>query len=298
MDKFASRAMLQIVEAGFKKNKFDIEELQSKAQPTALIPKATKSNALKAINAKYGLEGVVSLASGVDEVSQDPLRMALLRAKSPEDLFERWSKIQLHIHSNHRIRWSLEHQKCIAMRHDSTDNNMPQPEETCFVISVLIKLLQMIGTIDIKCESGDGNVMFELDKWKKLEIPKVGCDWYLRFKSMSKVTTYAESGDFAATLKKMIRDDLCYGWSLKRASAELNISSRTLQRRLKKENESFQRLVSTERSNSASKMLLENDASLTEIGFLCGYSDSAHFSSSFLKETSFTPKAFRSSFKN
>lgn len=47
------------------------------------------------------------------------------------------------------------------------------------------------------------------------------------------------------------------------------------------------------RLNNAKKMLLETNASITEIAFHCGFSDAPYFSKTFRKDTGITPMEYR-----
>lgn len=56
-------------------------------------------------------------------------------------------------------------------------------------------------------------------------------------------------------------------------AAALNITPRTLQRRLREENHNFQELLDSERKNMAHEMLAHTNRSIVEISYMLGFSD-------------------------
>jgi AraC-like DNA-binding protein len=74
----------------------------------------------------------------------------------------------------------------------------------------------------------------------------------------------------------------------------LNLSPRSLQRRLAEENTSLSAIVRAVRIREACHLLLsESGLSLTEIGYWCGFSDSPHFSREFRRALAMPPSVYR-----
>ena len=82
---------------------------------------------------------------------------------------------------------------------------------------------------------------------------------------------------------------------VKRVAARLGLSPRTLQRRLRESDTSFQAVVTETRQVLARQMLLGTQHSLPEIGFLLGFSEASAFHRAFRRWFGVTPAAFRKS---
>ena len=71
-------------------------------------------------------------------------------------------------------------------------------------------------------------------------------------------------------------------------------SLRTMQRGLKERNTSFSQILNDVRKDLALKYLADNGFSLTEIGFMLGFSESSSFSRAFRRWTGSSPSKYRS----
>jgi len=73
----------------------------------------------------------------------------------------------------------------------------------------------------------------------------------------------------------------------------VNLSARSLHRRLSAEGESFQQLAQQERLAKAKRLLRESTLSLSEISLRLGYTDAGNFSRAFRRECRLTPGQYR-----
>lgn len=107
---------------------------------------------------------------------------------------------------------------------------------------------------------------------------------------------YNESSkDFYQTIKRALIQ--CINESsmtLKSLSLRMNMTSRTLQRRLKEENLNFNQLLKDTRLEMARQYLDENTLSLTAISELLGYTEQSAFSRAFKQWAGETPKQYLS----
>jgi AraC-like DNA-binding protein len=71
------------------------------------------------------------------------------------------------------------------------------------------------------------------------------------------------------------------------------MSSRKLQRQLQSVGTTFYNLLDEVRQNLAQKYLREPDNSITEIGYLLGFSESSAFSRAFKRWMGVTPSEYR-----
>jgi len=83
------------------------------------------------------------------------------------------------------------------------------------------------------------------------------------------------------------------GCSIDSIAGEMNISRRTLQRRLKERDTNFQQLLQQVKSNLARKYLEDKSLSIIEIALLLGYGDPSSFSAAFKSWSGLTPTEFR-----
>jgi len=82
--------------------------------------------------------------------------------------------------------------------------------------------------------------------------------------------------------------------SIEQVAHHLNLSLRTLQRRLKEEGYTFKKLIDELRKDFAFSYLKRPDLSITEIAFLLDYADTSAFSRSFKRWTGQSPISYRS----
>ncbi len=76
-------------------------------------------------------------------------------------------------------------------------------------------------------------------------------------------------------------------------AAALNLSEKTLQRRLKEEDTSYQRILEETRCELAQQYLRDGGASVCEVTFRLGFSDQSSFTRAFKRWTGVAPGAFR-----
>lgn len=80
-------------------------------------------------------------------------------------------------------------------------------------------------------------------------------------------------------------------------AAQLNISGRSLQRKLKSGHTSFQQLLDEERFYRAKQLMQQKDLSLTSISAQLGFSESSVFSRAFRRWSGMSPQAYRQALK-
>lgn len=73
----------------------------------------------------------------------------------------------------------------------------------------------------------------------------------------------------------------------------VDVSVRTLQRRLREAGVSYAQVLAEARFEAARRMLRESDVRIGEVARTLGYSDGAHFTRAFQRWTGVTPRDFR-----
>lgn len=103
--------------------------------------------------------------------------------------------------------------------------------------------------------------------------------------------------DTAALVRHYLRmsDDLEI--DREQLAAQLNMSGRSLQRKLKDCQTSFQQLLDEERFERAKQLMQQKDYSLTAISAQLGFSESSVFSRAFRRWSGITPQEYRQSLK-
>ncbi len=81
--------------------------------------------------------------------------------------------------------------------------------------------------------------------------------------------------------------------SVQQVAANLNISTRTLQRRLQQEGHTYQQILDNLRREFAMKYLKNPDLSIKEIAYLLSYADATTFIRSFRRWTNQSPQQYR-----
>jgi AraC-like DNA-binding protein len=103
-----------------------------------------------------------------------------------------------------------------------------------------------------------------------------------------------ESENFTSKVSAIIAEDLLLGTPSQLLIAEkLNISSKTLQRRLKTEGINFSSLLNDIRSDLARKYLINEWRAISEVSYLLGFTEPSNFTRWFKSETGLSPVEFR-----
>jgi len=104
-----------------------------------------------------------------------------------------------------------------------------------------------------------------------------------------------EAGSVAQWVRLMIAQADDHQPTQTELAGLLNLSARSLHRRLSAESESFQRLAQQVRLSRASRLLRESSLSLIEIALRLGYTDAGNFSRAFRRAHHCTPGQYRHS---
>jgi len=76
-------------------------------------------------------------------------------------------------------------------------------------------------------------------------------------------------------------------------AGKMNLTLRTLQRKLKSENQSFKKLQNETREKLANSHIKNSQMSLTEIAYLLGFADQANFTRAYKRWTGYSPSSHR-----
>ena len=104
---------------------------------------------------------------------------------------------------------------------------------------------------------------------------------------------------FVNQVQRLMRENLGNGeMRIETICQKLNIGSRTLQRKLREEGASYQKLLEETQSEMSKFYLLQPEMAICEISYLLGFSQPSAFHRAFRRWTGLTPKAFQSEHKH
>ena len=135
--------------------------------------------------------------------------------------------------------------------------------------------------------------------WEALDYPQLHVSTRFYDAVAEDFSTYfsdnsSSQDPFSRGLHSAIRSQLPQGeCSIDSIASELNMSRRTLQRRLKDRDTNFQQLVQGVKSSLARRYLQDKSLSIIEIAFLLGYGDPSSFSAAFKSWSGLTPTEYR-----
>lgn len=99
--------------------------------------------------------------------------------------------------------------------------------------------------------------------------------------------------DLISKIKTILLTQNLNQCTMETIASQLCMTSRTLRRHLLNSGVTYKELLDELREQKAKKFLLNNQLSITEIGFLLGFQDTSNFSKAFKKWTGCSPKEYR-----
>jgi AraC-like DNA-binding protein len=249
-----------------------------------------------------GPGALVRIGQAVHDMGVDPVLTMLVRAGSPRQVISRFQRLERFVHSRHRMVVEDSADNSMRMRHVSlVEGEPPLPAEDLVVLGVLIGFLQVAGCDGVSAHFDHGCMAFPdsgaveaafgagyTDRWV--------IEWTSFAPTAAKPTREPELGlDSSPPVVRKIAHYCASDadTTLPAVAAKLNMSKRTLQRRLREAGYDFRAITGDVRNRVAAWWLAETDRSIAEIGFLCGYSDQAHFTRDFKHRNGPTPNAYR-----
>lgn len=313
-DEFASAAMLQVLTQGLRE--LNLPQLERSSAITASAG-ATVDLDLKLALVQHaleqgGIECLIQLGRGVHQNANEPTHRAMMGARNPTELVLRWQRLERYIHSRHRLRIVAHGAQWLELTHAGVSEDIfPSIYESLVVFGVIAALLQARGVHGLEIRAGRLKVFPEAARWGLEKLPVVDPlrTWRLSWKDFQGRLTedrpaggaqdlYAASDwpQWQQRLVDHILERLIDIPSATEAAFELGISLRSLQRDLKQRDLTFSALVGECRARKAALHLIESELPLAEVGFICGYSDQAHFTREFGKRVGIPPQKYRMAF--
>ncbi|WP_448547470.1 helix-turn-helix domain-containing protein [Thalassotalea fusca] len=309
---FASRAMAQILWASYQKLKGESDFLKANDIPLkkAYIPINQKQELLGRIVRELGNSSLLKQGAGIRKLSEDPCIQALTYQATPQKLMMRWQRLERYIHSVHHVDAQFLSDNSVQLTHMSKDvNSPPSLHESLAVIGVIANLLRFIGASDLTISVEKTGMPVTDDYIDNLTISPTS--WYINWGVFETheipapmCTTVDDTQEFnfippdywtdkvKDTANAIIKEDL-FTPRITRVVGLLNTSERSLQRKLKECGVTFSYLVQQVRVQMAVYYLINKKMPLSEAGFLCGFTDQAHFCKQFKAIVGVSPLAYQ-----
>ncbi|MGF1468127.1 MAG: helix-turn-helix transcriptional regulator [Sandaracinaceae bacterium] len=269
-----------------------------------------------ALEAAWEVAGAVCiLRSGVSlRQAAHPILFVLLNSDDVGVLVEKEARLRGFIHSRHAVDVVERGVHSIRLRHRSLTDEAPHPGESLAAAGQHLVLFEELGCQGLSlrfphsaaperfCYAAGmydepvGRTGFE--EWdfvwcafSAARRPFPGLDELLL--AQQPLPELRDAPSVVAQLEQVLRRDLGRTWRLAEVAEALGTSARSLQRDLAEAGTGFSRERDRVRLDEAQRLLQDGRLSVTEIGFACGFADSAHFSRQFKQRFGEPPSRFR-----
>lgn len=301
MEDFASAAMMRLVKAGLARQRLGPDDVTSSASAAfrgAHLPIDKKRSILAHVFAVAGPLAILKIGEAADEMPEEPVHIALRAARNPHDLIERWQRLERFVHSRHRIVIDQFEDNRLALRHVSERADQPpRPEEDLLVFGVIVALIRTIGAMGLRAKMRSSKAWQFDGGWRTTILSEDAAAWEILWSGMAP-NPYRTQPDQAPgeALRHLLCSDLVRRWTIDDAARELGLSSRSLQRALQEQGVTYSDVLASARATAAAHYLQSGCMSLSEIGYICGYADQAHFTRLFKVASAMTPGSYQRNF--
>lgn len=294
--------------------------LPGKADLAKLIPSA-EDDGVPLEPYRRVLEHVLETAGGAKLLEagraihhlRDPMLFVLLNSDTPELLLEKERRLSRFIHSRHGVEVRERSDTSLLLEHTS-EQEAPHDGEDLAACGQHLALFEELGCRGVRCRfpaSADPALWvyrsgefrdpapggryhlwhIEWDEFAPTRRPMEGLDDLLL--ATGDQRELDEQPELLTRLEQIVRGDLGRTWTLARVAAAVDMSPRSLQRALAAHGTSYRELVDRIRTAEAARLLERSELSVTQIGYVCGFADTAHFSRRFQKRFGAPPGTHR-----
>ena len=253
-----------------------------------------------------GWAALLQLGQGVHDVKDDPLMHLLVQPGQPWRVLGAWLRLERYLHSRHRIVQTRVSDCAVQHQHTGRGEGVqPLVAESWLVLGVLVALLERSGCQSVVASLPDARPLLkaghvcateaQLNDWATSGSAQT---WQLTWRG-----GHAEVPDarFIPKAANSLKEQLVAwmtetdNWQpeLAHVASALNLSQRSLQRKLAQQGTRFIDVLGQARVQRVSQLLAHSPSPLAEIGFASGYTDQAHFCRDFKRRCGLSPKAFR-----
>lgn len=306
MSDFASAVMVRILAAGMR-----LHGLAPPAFPAAgaHVTLAHKRALVASALAQGGWACLPLLGQGVAAIRGDPVHQALAACTTAAGFLERWCRLERYIHSRHRIRFEPEAGGGLRVSHVSLQPaEPPSPAESLVVLGVLAAAMQETGLQQVSVAIGGTPVYPQADATALESLVATGqtARWHFSWGETSR-PAHGQPGTvpvediltgpvLALELGRLVLTDLMQVPPLAQAARQLGMAPRSLQRQLASGGWSYSSVVTEARCRAAAWHLMRSAEGMAGTGFVCGFSDQAHFTRVFRQRVGVPPARYRQEF--
>ncbi len=280
---------------------------------TARAPAGFKRDMLAKAYEAGGAALILDLREDLKRVGFDPILHVLRRSRTPGVLAEKWQRFERYTHSTNRLDLTPDGPNAFETLRYKNTGGVTHPAEDLLMLGVVATILEQIGAVGVSVKlTPETDDPLTLIKAGRIEIgdealpvsSAMGRIEWLDFVPVAptnsdteRLIVYGGNEDQPVTgaITRLISTDVARVWAWPVISRELGQPVRSLQRSLSNEETSLSELVRAVRVREACNLLETGELSLTQIGFWCGFSDSAHFSRDFKKSLGMPPSVYRAS---
>jgi AraC-like DNA-binding protein len=277
------------------------------------VPVELQRRLLAEVARRGGEAALLSLGRVLAGATDQPLLFVMLNSSSVDDFLDKEQRFNRFFHSDHRVRVLERAQRHVVLEHVG-ERGPPARSESLYVLGLHLELFRLIGCEGLCAslpESDDGDWVLRPPAWDEppggqrahlrwrvawerfapRREPMAGLDELLLRQSAPR--DLAEAEGTVERAERIVQRDLAHRWTVGEVAAALHTSGRTLQRELSAAGTSFSRLLDRVRVETAASLLRDPERSITEVGYVCGFSDGAHFSRRFKARMGAAPAAWR-----
>ncbi|MEM8749956.1 MAG: helix-turn-helix transcriptional regulator [Pseudomonadota bacterium] len=297
MSDFASSALFNLASA-------QLSAMGYRAAPSSgfagKVAANSKTSLVEGALQALGASAIVSIGQGVKAVPQEPTLAVLRRATDPADFIDRWMRLERYYHGKHRVLIKSSGSNETVLQHYSVEGDPPTIAEDLLIAGLLAALLEEVGCQELSLQINGiaGEAIRAGQLVHNASVPDKPCDvWSYKWTAFNATQPEPKSAapdeSFGERAALLMADDPAAIWQVDKLAGALGLSTRSLQRALAAEGDTFQKLLRRVRTDKASQALLAQSQGLAEIGYTCGFSDQAHFNRDFKARFNMTPGAYR-----
>lgn len=308
-DDLTSAALVTLMRISFAEQGIEIDAtsgLKWGGGPHASL--SAKSATADAVLAKHGPVALLKVGRAIPRMAFDPIGAALLSASDGQELLARWLRLERYVHTRHPILMHSVTATSARLVHQRRKDGGANVAVDLILAGVICGLLGAVGCRRLSLAIGSGQIKTSAIVDDQISIvdridPRLDTGvWSIRWTNAplerlmpppSLAPLEGRMSGIGRRVAKLLETDLLRAWTIAATARELALSSRTLQRRLTQDGASLQVMRREARIKHATELLLRTDNALNTIGFVCGFSDSAHFTRAFKARAGMTPTAFR-----
>ncbi len=303
MKDFSTAAVIRLIELGLKKQ--GLEPPSPIRTRGAHVPLQDKRHLLSTLLERHGPVCLLRIGEAIRDAPDEPILIALRLAPDPNDLLERWQRLERYAHSHHRTVCVRSDADRMILRHVSHRRGKPPlTAENLLVAGVLTGFAELIGTRKLVVRvGGEAGMTRSAGPWRGDIAAADTAQWEFSWQTQADRQFHrpqpAQSGEgWLKRARREINADPGRRWTVDVLARTLGASPRSLQRHLKDEGSSFSKVLASVRLANSAEQLVVSHTSPIEIGFACGYADQAHFNREFKRQTALTPLAYRNEFRS